>query len=244
MRITLRFEALDGRLNLPTNYNYILHGFIYNNLSKSFANKLYQGQYFYGKRVFKYFTFSRLFAGNYEYNKRKKRFYFGGIITFKMASLDTQLLEEFSTYLLQQNEIRLGNNNIKFVSIEVEVPVQYHNIVTIRTISPITIYSTDKTKYPPTKYYHPFEPEFSCKILENLQRKHVALYSEELHLLGSYIRPLEIKKEVVTKFKNTVIKGYDGIFELCLPQKAFDLAYNTGLGSKNSQGFGMFEVVK
>ena len=32
MRITLRFEALDGRLNLPTNYNYTLHGFIYNKL--------------------------------------------------------------------------------------------------------------------------------------------------------------------------------------------------------------------
>ena len=40
MRITLRFEALDGRLNLPTNYNYTLHGFIYNNYCSP-ANRLY-----------------------------------------------------------------------------------------------------------------------------------------------------------------------------------------------------------
>lgn len=45
-------------------------------------------------------------------------------------------------------------------------------------------------------------------------------------------------------FKGTVIKGWTGLYELSLPEPLFQIAYDTGLGSKNSQGFGMVEVVR
>ncbi|RKX92249.1 MAG: CRISPR-associated endoribonuclease Cas6, partial [Spirochaetes bacterium] len=41
----------------------------------------------------------------------------------------------------------------------------------------------------------------------------------------------------------TIIKGWTGTFVLNGNRKILKLAYYTGLGSKNSQGFGMFEVV-
>jgi len=44
-------------------------------------------------------------------------------------------------------------------------------------------------------------------------------------------------------YKNFLIKGWMGTFRLQGLKKALKLAYDAGLGSKNSQGFGMFEVI-
>jgi len=49
--------------------------------------------------------------------------------------------------------------------------------------------------------------------------------------------------EKVVLFKDTVIKGWMGIYKLKSHPKILKLAYDTGLGSKNSQGFGMWEVI-
>ena len=48
----------------------------------------------------------------------------------------------------------------------------------------------------------------------------------------------------IMKYGDTVIKAWSGVYELDLPEPFFLLAYDAGLGSKNSQGFGMVEVVK
>jgi CRISPR-associated endoribonuclease Cas6 len=47
----------------------------------------------------------------------------------------------------------------------------------------------------------------------------------------------------ILEYRGTVIKGWTGLFKLDLPEPFFLLAYDSGLGSKNSQGFGMVEVV-
>jgi len=49
---------------------------------------------------------------------------------------------------------------------------------------------------------------------------------------------------VVANFKGTWIKGWTGLYELNLPEPYFTIAYDTGLGAKNSQGFGMVDVVR
>lgn len=45
-------------------------------------------------------------------------------------------------------------------------------------------------------------------------------------------------------YKGTVIKAWEGTFRLLGPQELVELAYDTGLGAKNSQGFGCFELLK
>ena len=52
------------------------------------------------------------------------------------------------------------------------------------------------------------------------------------------------RNEAIVNFKGTWVKGWMGLYELSLPEPFFTLAYNAGLGSKNSQGFGMVEVVR
>jgi CRISPR-associated endoribonuclease Cas6 len=123
--------------------------------------------------------------------------------------------------------------------------------VLVRALSPITTYSTlfDAAGKKKTYYYNPWEREFSQKILDNLHRKARAYYGEDEvlpSLDGTYMKPVRVSKrnEVIINFKGFWIKGWTGLYELNLPGPYFTLAYNSGLGSKNSQGFGMVEVVR
>lgn len=49
--------------------------------------------------------------------------------------------------------------------------------------------------------------------------------------------------EKIVKYRETVIKGWMGRFVLKGNRKLLKLGYECGIGSKNSQGFGMVEVV-
>ena len=40
------------------------------------------------------------------------------------------------------------------------------------------------------------------------------------------------------------LTAYSGTYELFGERKYLDFLYQTGLGSKNSQGFGMFEIME
>jgi len=50
-------------------------------------------------------------------------------------------------------------------------------------------------------------------------------------------------KRVVTKYKDTWINGWKGMYRISGSSRALEFIYNTGLGSKNSQGFGLLEVI-
>ena len=47
----------------------------------------------------------------------------------------------------------------------------------------------------------------------------------------------------ITIYKNTIIEAYRGIYVLSGRPEFLDFLYNVGLGSKNSQGFGLFDVI-
>lgn len=84
-------------------------------------------------------------------------------------------------------------------------------------------------------------------MLANLKRKARALGWGKVRLSGlegAHIRPVRVSKHDlrIMKYRETVIKGWTGIYELDLPEPFFLLAYDAGLGSKNPQGFGMVEL--
>jgi len=122
--------------------------------------------------------------------------------------------------------------------------------VQVKTLSPITVYSTLYTREGKRKtyYYTPWEKEFSSLILENLRKKIHAFRGENIPYQSDnhYIKPLRVSRrdEKIVKYKGTIIKGWMGIYELYLPMEYFPFAYHAGLGSKNSQGFGMIEITE
>jgi len=84
--------------------------------------------------------------------------------------------------------------------------------------------------------------------LDNLKCKAMA-YAEWAEgkippLQGATIKPIKVDKEVILKFKGTVIKGCTRIFEVNIPEPYSQLAYHAGLGAKTSSGYGVMDIAK
>ena len=251
MRISITLDPERGILRLPVHYHHLIQGMIYSGLDKALAQWLHGEGFRHGKRHFKLFTFSRLLSRKRSFDPLTRFIEFHGRVTLKIGAMDSQVLESLVLHLVREPEVILNETLCRLLSVEVEIPPQVQGPVRVRALSPITVYSTLFTAEGKKKvyYYCPWEEDFSQKVLENLRRKAQAYYGkgEGLPSLdGSYIKPLKVSKrnEAIVNFKGTWVKGWMGLYELSLPEPFFTLAYNAGLGSKNSQGFGMVEVVR
>ncbi len=249
MRIVIWIEPKEGKLILPIHYNHLVQSMIYASLEVALAHWLHEKGFPYRKRKFKLFTFSRILACKTKFLRKEQKILFYSPIYLKIASVETKLLESLAAHLVREPLIRLGNAECVLKSIEVEMPVKYQRPILVRALSPITIHSTLKTPQGKKKtyFYQPFEEEFSEQIIANLRRKAAAyLGNEPPPLNGGYIKPVKVSKqnEAIVNFKGFWIKGWTGVYELNLPKFYFNLAYDAGLGARNSQGFGMVEVVK
>lgn len=241
MRIKITFKGTQS-IELPLAYSQTVQGFIYNNISDEVLKDFMHNKGFYnGKRVFKFFSFSRL-EGEYIINKQRKRITFLSEVTLQITSLFPPFIKDLASTLMKKDKIILGKNEISILSISMEEP-KVKELMTVRTISPIVLYSTlqnEHKKY--TYYFHPGEVEFSKLIRENLIRKYSTFNSVSINP-NFEIVPIEYEKNkpIITTYKNTIIKGWNGRFKIVGDKQLINIAYNYGLGSKNSQGFGMIE---
>lgn len=245
MRIRLQIVPEKPPLVLPCNYNQIVQAFIYAGLDRRLSKKIHDegAKDPETDRRLKLFTFSRLIP------ERSPEVKHGMInlhesVYLVVASPLGEFIESLVTTLLKEPERYLGKNRIGIGSVEVESLPPYQDSIRVRTLSPITLYSTLKTAdgRRKTYYYTPFEREWSELIIENLRRKARILYNEIED--GGYIHPIKVssRNQRIVIYKGTVIKGWDGVFELRLPEKMFFLALEAGLGAKNGQGFGCVEI--
>lgn len=248
MRVSLTFEAERGALTLPVHYNHLLQSLIYRNLDQALAGWLHEGGYALGRRRFKLFTFSRLLCRRRRLLRTEGRVLFQGPVVLKIGSPETKLLESLVLHLLRAERVTIGGTACRLLSVQVEVPPRVEGPAVVRALSPIcayrTLYALDGKRK--TYFFSPWEREFGDLILDNLQRKARAFWGEAAPLEGAYIKPRTVdrRNEILVNFKGTWIKGWTGTYELRLPEPYFTLAYDAGLGPKNSQGFGMVEVVR
>lgn len=247
MRIKFLFESEKGKIVLPINYQRTLQSFIYKNISPRLAKFLHEKGFQYEKRNFKLFTFSRLF-GRYRIDRDKKKIEFKTPVSFYFSTVYPIIAESFTENLVRMDDLKLARSKILLSSVEVFMKRIVKNKVTIKILSPVVVYSTlkkgDGSKK--TYYYSPFEPEFSELIRKNIVKKYIAYYKKKPLTDNFRINPLKVKEKrnlVITYYKNTVIKGWTGIYELESSPELLEFSYCTGIGSKNSQGFGMWEVI-
>ena len=78
----------------------------------------------------------------------------------------------------------------------------------------------------------------------NFYRKYQAYYG-----IAPY-KPLDISKnegvktrKIVIRYQNSYVTAWFVQLNLAGERRYLDFLYQTGLGAKNSQGFGMFEIV-
>ncbi|SHK20745.1 CRISPR-associated protein, Cas6 family [Anaerobranca californiensis DSM 14826] len=245
MRLGISLSA-ENPLNLPIHYNHILQGFIYDNLADEiFRSFLHNEGFAYEKRNFKLFTFSKL-LGSFAIDKEQGRIIFQSPVKLFVSSPVDKFINEFGRTLIEKETFYLGKNKVKVDRINTNELALDKNEVKIRTLSPIVVYSTvtiyDKKQ---TIYHKPGEEGFEILLKENLEKKYTTIFGKKLEEKDFEIKAIypERIKMAIIKYKGTVIKGYSGDFILKGNPELIKLAYDTGLGSKNSQGFGCIEVI-
>jgi CRISPR-associated endoribonuclease Cas6 len=163
---------------------------------------------------------------------------------FYLSSILDDFLLDISNSFIKKSSFELEDNILYLKSVEViKLPNfnQKENIIYL--LSPITVYSTIGNK---TYFYSPNENKFYELIKQNLLKKYKAYYKD--YNVDNFDFDIQLLKfdnkrdKKVIFYKNNCIISYEGMYKISGSEEILKFAWNTGLGSKNSQGFGMFEV--
>ena len=250
MRLRIRLRPV-GVLDLPIQYNHILQGMIYSQLDASLARELHDKtiEHVPNKR-FKMFTFSRLKG---VYRMEGGRICFEGDVQLDLSSSDVTILSSFAEHVLQTERLRLGRVDCGVLGVEIlpRPRVDASQAIRVFMISPVTIArpgDVEKGEYR-NEFLSPFDDMWSEALVGNLLEKARGLGWEQsddsLHEI-CHISPLQVeaKDRKRLTYKGRVIEAWMGDYELRLPEGYFWLAYDVGLGAKNSLGLGMFDVAR
>lgn len=226
---------------MPLNYNHLIQAALYQNIDDTVLRHfLHQEGFHLEKRKFKLFVFSRLLGKCYV-EKEKKTFVFQPPIELWVASPLKRFVQELSSGILKKGILKIGKENLEVIQTDFVEPVLRTSRITVEMLSPLVVYSTiTKNSRSYTYYYSPFEDRFSDLVKNNLRKKYEIVYGQpdddlEFDIAPERVEPSDFK---VVMFKDTVIKGWLGRFNLCGSPFLLELALNCGLGSKNSEGFG------
>ncbi len=199
----------------------------------------------YQTRQFRLFTFSRI-LGAYELSPDKHRIRFSSHSGIIISSPIDRILQSLAKRLLEHPILQVGSVQAAVTDIHAEtLPALTDNVVRLRTMSPIVAYNTmqrlDQRKY--TLYRDPSDPEFTRLLSENLHHKLAGLSEWAGQPVPKFSdQPLRILSHHsqlrILKYRDIIIKGYDGIFTIVGDPVLLQLGLESGIGSKNSQGFG------
>ena len=247
MRFEISLSSKD-ELRFPIHYNSIVQGMIYNSLSPELAHHLHDIGYTYEKRRFKLFTFSNI-SGQYRLDRNSSQIVFSSPVRIVIGSPIERFIRELGYSMLTSDGLELGDNHVEVINLKTPPEPEVSPSERIGMLSPVTVYSTLKTVDGRSKtyYYSPFEDEFSRLIEGNLRKKYALIHNKEAGESQTVcIKPIKIDKrsEKILKYKGTVIRAWRGVYSIKGDPEIIRVGYDTGLGSKNSQGFGCFKFIQ
>lgn len=254
MRIRLMFQAKDQRASIPLNYNYAVSSLIYKTIAESspeFAQKLHEKGFMVGEKTFKLFTFSRIETKDAFVDFKSKRIFLNNpFIKLQVSSPIPEFLQNFVFGTFTQKSFRIDNSEFSLDSAETLDEPEITEEMNFRALSPIT--ESIRNEKNETVYLLP-KDDWSEVITRNLQRKYEALYGKILPdakiewKWDTYYFADERKQKKAEKLidiKGIKVRGWLAPFSVKGDRELVKLGYETGFGNKNSQGFGMAEMVE
>lgn len=236
LRLIIQFE--QPSVTLPVNYHNLIQGWIYSLLpADGYGSFLHNEGYRAGNRPFKLFVFSDL-MGSYEIKDRRITFTNG--CTLKIASQSEEFIQHLYQFLSLNQKAMIGHQILHIRSLRLEELPWFkgEKEVVLRSISPVTAYSTDDRQ---VTYYQPGTEDFELSCLNNLKNKCIA-YS--LNFAPDFeITDVEYAKKRIIHFKNTFYVSYNVMLRIRTDYPTLNLIWNTGLCAKNSAGFGMVDIL-
>jgi CRISPR-associated endoribonuclease Cas6 len=252
LRIKVELIA-ENNVILPRGYNAIIQGLIYSFFNDFQSRWLHDQGFSYEKRTFRLFNFSS-FLERAKYFQDSQIFKFPRKLSFYFSSPINYITEHFAVNFIKQNHIWVYDQKCMISSVNVyKNPEITNNNININAISPIEVHSTiqDENGKIKTIYHNAFEESFNNLVNQNLKKKWTAAIKQACpHDIS--IKPLfkkdwkekiqYFRKKIGSEIQLIVIKGWQGKFNLQGHPDFLSFAYQTGLGSRNSSGFGMFEL--
>lgn len=243
MQFKFNFK-LSKPLRLPIAYHSQLQGLIYNVLSDNpeYSEFLHDIGYGDKPQSFKLFVFSLLSGPSrieppyitfYDYMSFELRSPVSDFCNIILMSVNYR-----DSFYLMHQQLKLDSCTISHNRIEAEN-------ISIRMLSPLCLHSTYyEEKKRKTRYFTPLDPDFNKLLNLNLSHKYSAAFgkepSKEIRLT---CRSLSEDDKYVTKFNDKIyITAWNGQYDLSGRPDILSFLYDTGLGDRNSQGFGMFTV--
>lgn len=262
MRLQIIFKPEKNIFLIPTNYNYELSSIIYKIMSTSgpnFTKWLHsRGFSLEGAKRFKFFNFSRLFFQEKDVQ--------GEVIkakgNFKLifsSPIDESVLTTFISGMMEFNkEIYLGNRDVgtkvRVHSINILPYPDFQYKSKYIMLSPTVATIQDENRK--IVFLEPNNERTVDALRKNLVNKYETLFMEkcpynidfsfdENYINASFEKNLIKKVSIKASLDKTIlIRGFMLPIELKSDVKIQKLAYETGIGEKNSLGFGMLEIAK
>ncbi|MCD6205064.1 MAG: CRISPR-associated endoribonuclease Cas6 [Candidatus Marinimicrobia bacterium] len=265
----LKISASSERaVFIPVNYQYQLHGSIYNLIQQSnrqYADFLHNTGFSADRtsmKKYKLFTFSRLkffpfkFRGNGFYGVRRIEFVFSTAAEKNYEHLVYGLFSGGSM------ELNFSENHCRFTVEQVESRREpsFEDRMKMLCLSPIAV-STSREKGDGNgleahflDYLNPAEKDKFCEnIQHNLIHKYETLYRRKFEgdrkflfrFDPDYLVERQGKISKLIHFKNDIrIKAFKAPFTIEADPELIKIGYQCGFGEKNSAGFGCVELVR
>lgn len=244
MQLKLSF-TFQKPLLLPLGHHAALQGFIYHLLRNSadYADFLHDTGYIDSTHSFKLFVFSTL-RGRHSISDNKIVYH--DQVTLYVRSPKSEFCNILMSALQSNTSLELDHQQIELSECTFSKKRITRNSVDIQMLSPLTLSTTyyvgEKKK---TLFLSPSDDRFPDALQHNTASKYRAAFEDEpKNGIDLSILSLTEEDRYVTKFNNRIyITGWNGSYRLSGDPDVLSFLYDAGLGSRNSQGFGMFETL-
>ena len=243
MHITLYFKATEQDfIRVPKANLHLFQSLLYNVFPPEHASFLHdEGYVVKGKHL-------KLFAMSWPISEKAPEFEeraikFPSPVKLVISTPNRNLVDGITGSILRGERLRIGNNAVICSKVEAEQQVVTKNSVVVDTLSPVTCYTkTERNGKPYTLYYDPDNQEFENLIYNNLLLKFQALNPEKPIPHGRVsVTPIGNLYERLSRFSEKApfpVIGWSGKFRIEGPKELLQIALDTGIGAKNSGGWG------
>lgn len=255
LQITLTPDKWD--YEIPLNYQYPLSAAIYKQMSSAspeFIEWLHQTGYKNAKgKPYKLFTFSKLFINGLDKKKLKSSILSSsGELGFYFSSaVDEKITLSLVSGILAASEIRIGAKDLpesifRVKDVTMSPNPNFSNSMIYKMLSPTCVSIFDGKK---VSFLNPDNESTFDRLADNLKNKYKVHYGEDYNdeLAITANSENRFKTKLITIKQNTPQEGHIGCFETFVKinatPKMQELAYNVGIGERNSMGFGCLGIV-
>ncbi len=261
MRFKIELTTISKNRRLPLNYQYELSAATYHILASAndeFAEWLHgNGFRMENGKQFKLFTFSRLKPEKFRILRQSNQLELLSDKTeWQISFLPEHSTQKFVEGLFQKRVFEVGNKQsvVKFQVDRIELlpSPEFTDTMTFETLSPVSVsrrLEDGRDAYPLNGEDFSSSPWVRERLMQNLLDKYEAFHGTpyEGERFFDMMTLTEPKSALVTikadTPQETKVRGFMCRLALHCPAELMRIAYESGLGEGNSQGFGCLEKV-